>query len=71
MKLTPNQIKLYDDLKYYITNILYLSKEEANAYAGTIIQEIRTKYPNVSFDEGLILAKKRFLYKHKSFIIEI
>ena len=71
MKLTPNQIKLYDDLKYHITNILYLSKEEANAYAGSIIQEIRIKFPNISFDEILSLAKKRFLYKHKSFIIEI
>ena len=71
MKLSPHQIKLYDDIIYNIINILYLSKEEAKTYASTIIQEIRTIYPNVSFDEGLILAKKRFLYKHKSFIIEI
>jgi hypothetical protein len=71
MKLAPHQIKLYDDIIYNIINILYLSKEEAKTYASTIIQEIRIIYPNVSFDEGLILAKKRFLYKHKSFIIEI
>jgi len=71
MKLTPHQIKLYDDFIYNIINILYLSKEEAKTYSSTIIQEIRTIYPNITFDEGLILAKKRFLYKHKSFIIEI
>jgi len=71
MKLTTQQIKLYDDLIYHIINILYLSKEEAKTYSSTIIQEIRTIYLNISFDEGLILAKKRFLYKHKSFTIEI
>ena len=71
MKLTPQQIKSYDDIINLIMNTLYLSKEEAKTYSSTIIQEIRIIYPNVSFDEGLILAKKRFLYKHKSFIIEI
>jgi len=71
MRLTPNQVILYKDFQKTIINKLKLKKEEVNEYGSIFIREIKNKYPNISFDECLILAKTRFIQKHSSFIIEI
>jgi hypothetical protein len=71
MKLTTNQIKLYANLHQHIKNKLNITHKEAVVYAGSLIKEMRTKFPYISYDESISIAITNFLNNNHSFIIEI